>query len=102
MYKNGVCKICGKEFTKVSGNQVLCSVECRKKQQKISNRKHLQKKHPQPKAPEVKEPADKTTIYDMVNIMMMLSKERGRRIQYGALSTEIQTGKLKVKGGVIV
>lgn len=89
------CNICGEEFNRLSGSQRYCSNECRRKavRQRLNKRKEKQKP---------KTPPDKTTVYDMVDIMMQLSKERGRIVQYGQLQAEIATGKVRVKGGKLV
>ena len=56
---------------------------------------------PSVKVVEKKRTDPKITIEGMVDIMMRLSKERGRVVQYGEVQSELLTGKLKVKGGAV-
>ena len=95
MEKIGKCKVCGCEFVKKGGNHLICSEECKKKQWR-------DKYNAEKERTIVKKPADKTSIYDMVEIAMKLSKERGKIVNYGDLQAEIITGKIRVRGGAIV
>ena len=84
------CKKCGVEFTAVNNHQYYCSLECKREAEKDRRRKRAE---PRTKAPS-------TAICDMVELMMMLSKERGYTVQYGEVQRELLTGRLKLNGGV--
>jgi hypothetical protein len=79
---NCICRCCGKEFIAKEYRTKYCSTECRG-----TGYIHKQKKkeHSPVKA--------NVSIYDMVDEMLRLSKERGRVVQYGDLQQMMMTGR---------
>ena len=85
------CRVCGEEFTTTNNRQRFCSYKCRYEAQK--EREAKKSSSPAKTYPD---------IYDMVDAMMKLSKERGRVVQNGEVQRMILTGRLKVVGGRII
>ena len=95
------CKICGELFAKRNNHQKYCCDKCKKE----AERRRLKERYfdvvkPQKKK-ERKVIAPSITIDGMVALMLKLSKERGRVVQYGEVQAELITGKLKLKEGTI-
>lgn len=91
MNKIAKCQCCGEEFVKKVKIQRFCCDACRRKAYNES-----------PKMKEHKAPKVNVTMDMMLDAMLRLSKERGRVVQYGQVQKELLTGKLYVRGGVIV
>ena len=96
------CKICGEWFTKKKNNQRYCCENCKREAaRRIARKRYYDVLKPQSKVVK-KSSTPSITIDDMVAIMLKLSQERGRAVQYGEVQRELMTGKLKVKDGVVV
>lgn len=95
------CAFCGEEFEKTNHNQRYCCEECNKtaENQRRRQRDRQRRRIAQKSA---KLGANFPSIEDMVDIMLRLSKERGRVVQYGEVQRLLLTGRLKVKDGVLV
>jgi hypothetical protein len=95
MAKEEACGWCGEWYVK-HGNQNYCSKECsrlaEKQREKLKNLKRRSTK-------KIAQSKPSLSIQDMVDLMLKLSKERGRVVQYGEVQKMILTGSLKVKGG---
>ena len=95
------CQFCGEWFEKIHHGQKYCCKECsqtaerKMKKERDAKRRRKQKNN-------VKATSPYPNIYGMVDIMMKLSKERGRVVQYGEVQRLLLTGRLKVKDGVMV
>ena len=98
------CKWCGEWFAK-RGNQKYCCAECRRlserQQARINARKMREEKRVKKKNNDLRE-KPKITLDTMVDLMLKLSKEKGRTVQYGEVQRLLLTDRLKVRDGVIV
>lgn len=83
------CRFCSDEFEMVNSHHFYCSRECRRLDLKRKSKKETQK-------------SNYPSVEDVVSVMLKLSKERGRTVQYGEVQTELISGKLKIKNGRIV
>lgn len=88
MDKTVYCRFCGWEFEPRNNHHFYCSRECRHFDLKRKNKKETKK-------------SNYPSIEDAVDIMLKLSDERGRVVQYGEFQTMLYTGKIKIKDGVI-
>lgn len=95
------CAFCGDDFEKTNHNQRYCCDECQKTAEKQRKRQRERQRRSEAKK-SIKLGAKFPSIEDMVDIMMKLSKERGRVVQYGEVQRLLLTGRLKVKDGVMV
>ena len=93
MDKIGNCKMCGAEYVRIAGNHLYCSTECRNVALKIKKERAKEGKYGD---------NPKITIEQMMDAALRLSEKYGRPVQYGEVQRLLLTGKLKVKGGVII
>lgn len=98
MDKEDACAWCGTWFVieGMNHNQKYCCEECgilakREKARLFQRKKAASKAKAQS--------TQSDSVYDMVDVMMRLSKERGYSVQYGEVQTELLTGRLKIKDG---
>ena len=93
------CRFCGEWFTKKNYNQRYCCEKCQQEARKRRdrNRQKIVRKAKQNK----KVCTASISIDSMVDIMLKLSKEYGRIVQYGEVQRLLLTGKLKLKDGVV-
>ena len=94
-----ICKYCGHVFYPKHHNEGYCSDECRHQRQVESNRQArsaLNRK----KAMKCKTPY--VSMKQMVDAMIRLSNKKGRTVQYGEVQRLLITGKVEVRGGVIL
>lgn len=94
-----ICKCCGHVFYPKHHNESYCSDECRHQRQIELNRQYrsvAEKK----KAMKCKTPY--VSMKQMVDAMLRLSKKKGRTVQYGEMQRLLITGKVEVRGGVII
>lgn len=97
MGKQISCGICGKWVERQHHNQKYCCKECAAvAAQRSREKSDMKKKNKRNKVTPV---AKGLSIYDVVEIMLKLSKESGKFFQYDDIQTMLITGKLK--GGVI-
>ena len=91
------CGWCGEWFVKEHHNQCYCSKQCRRYADKQKAMLREKKKSAQQK--KAKQSIPNLSMYEMIELMEKLSKERGRTMQYGELQTMIYKGELK--GGAV-
>lgn len=94
------CNWCGKEFVQHHHNEKYCSEECKcqgyREAERISRRTKVVNKNVEKcKAPNV-------SMEMVLDAMNRLSKKYGRFVQYREVQVGLETGKLYVKGGVII
>ena len=94
------CKCCGKEFAPQHSNQKYCSNECQRQGKRESYRRCILAKEEKKNAMKCKAP--NVTMEQVLDAMNRLSQKYGRFVQYREVQVGLDTGKLKVKGGVIV
>ena len=97
MSKTEACRICGEWFTRTQHNRIYCCDKCKREAEKRRLKKRYFDVVKPQKKKEKKVYTPSITIDGMVALMLKLSKERGRVVQYGELQRELLTGKLKVE-----
>lgn len=95
MANEEACGWCGEWFVK-KGNKSYCCEECAKLAKKQARKRRKIKKRNQKKKEQV---AQGLSITGVVDLMMKLSKESGKVVQYGDVQTMEYTGKLKETDG---
>ena len=91
------CRWCGSEFEQTSVSNFYCCNECLRDAMRQSMREYKER---QKWLNRERRPGDFPTIDEAVNIAMQMP---GKHIvTYGMLQAMIRTGKIKVKGGVVV
>lgn len=94
-----ICKCCGHVFYPKHHNEGYCSEECRHQRQIELNRQYRSVSEKK-KAMKCKTPY--VSMKQMVDAMLRLSKKKGRIVQYGEMQRLLITGKVEVRGGVIL
>lgn len=91
------CAWCGEWFIK-KGNKKYCCKEC---SELADKQRTLQRNSKNRNPKRTAKGIEGLTINGVVDIMLKMTEERGKVVQYGDVQTMLYTGQIKEKDGVV-